>query len=1232
MPPFNSMQANLGLIPGVGAPSSTIQSPSNIASQLSQQASQQLQEAQSRLPVALGGGAAFSFGQQFQQQLHQIQQQQSMNIYHAAMMSGGMPGASMMPSPLTMTPASTGIFRPPAQAPSFAPVAPMPVMPLAPTPFEPQMPAPMFRTAWEQEVQQRELRADQIYSYTAQAPRAAGQAAGIGMGALAGGLLGARFGGVGRAIGALAGGGLAQFSGAAPALGQAAMLPMRPSMEAHQMGASLQRMSQDWVVGGSQLHPLGRGFGRGASMELAQGLQQMAGSGQFQRETGGMFNRHDLMMMTQQAGQRGLLDEQQSIQGVQQQMRQVAQVVRQFMQLTNDPDVTNVIRQMGQMRQMGLSVADMENAAQNMRTFSRAAGTTIGGMMQTYGMPGAATYQQAGLSAGAGMNYGMYAGAAARQAVAAQTFSPMQLSMLGGVQGVAQRNMQAQAAMMSMPLMGAAMGGFQGGQWGLNYGAAGALMGGNVGAQDVVRGAVQNINQAVQQGGIGALAMFPLQQRFIQSEAANAMSPYEQNVMRFQMAQRTGEQFGLKGAGAFAFGSRALFGTEVAEQMMLEASNPEYWRSQRAVIRRDQDELARMQRQEIKENAPGFFESLVGGPLSGLRRGIGTVAETVAAPFKALGRGVQYAREGIGNYWEDQAATAAGDIITRIDKRFTSDDINVQRAQAEWMKTISPTLLQSQVASARGSGVDYAQFYRDYARTLGGEDPNQRLSGGALTSIADVLAPIPGVDVATTESAFGYGAYSDLTAAQRQSVMENRSRFNAASRRMYKESANYDPRSESATATRKLVQDTFKTKVSGFSVMNQAGGLLAKRAGEMADAFQPGQNVTSNTARAAVIDVIAANSDLDKKEIANRFDKLSEEDKAAIVADTLGYAYIVANAAQKESFMQSEKDILGGEERRRVADLKQITESAAKRLEDLEESLDFTDWNDNPRPGLDKIREIVKVARKSELMLMVQNEAAQVGEIGAQINQSEKDIKAQIAKDFGLTIKADDSEEEKARKREAIEAKYIQMSSDVAEGKFQFGKGKMITEDVKARVRGAIGKAGYMRTVRDVAKMGETTKLATVSTSLAKGTEALEAVLKKDKGRLDLNQLLSLSDEDLKRMEASPEFKPLGKMIRTAQTEEDPEKRAELLQQITSSLVAKGGPVKEESVDTLTSARGEKAQQLKKAGAAIEGAEAQFAEVFKNFNKDSTYNFKEGARLLREALVVGDLVYRRKNE
>jgi hypothetical protein len=360
----------------------------------------------------------------------------------------------------------------------------------------------------------------------------------------------------------------------------------------------------------------------------------MVDSSSFQKQTGGMFSRGDMMSMLSTGGQSGLMDFAQNTDQIKEQLRKTAISVKKFMELTNDPDMNNLVRRMASMQRMGFSMGDMDMAAGNLRRFSRGAGTSIEGIMES-GNAGAMVYQGMGLSAASGMNFGMFSAMAARQSVAAGVFNPAELALRGGTSGIAQRNMQAQAAMMSMPLVGASMSSFQNGSWGVNYGQMANQMSGNGGAAGFVRGAANNLNRAALSGGVGAIALYGLQSQGMNDEISRSMSPEQQMAMRFNSALKLGESMGLKGAGAFAVGAQKMFGKEIAQDMLPLASSPEFWKSLRKNDNTARQELARQQFQDIKDRTPGMWDdakrtvrnAFGTGSGGGLARSIGQFAD-----------------------------------------------------------------------------------------------------------------------------------------------------------------------------------------------------------------------------------------------------------------------------------------------------------------------------------------------------------------------------------------------------------------------------------------------------------------------------------------------------------------------------------------------------------------------------------------------------------------------------
>jgi hypothetical protein len=726
---YNSMQANMGLVPQYpsSTPAMPTPSPAETSLRLMEQAQQRVMTSQQTLQ---GGPmlAAQAFGTQFQQRFQQAQAMQSFSPYQAQAMAGGYGGGqqqmgggpSYLPSPLMMTPAQSGVFRPQMPTPTM-PIPPMYTPPIIPTPFQPQMPRPMFQTQWDQKAAIADQQSNRMFSYGMQVPSALGQAAGIGAGAFAGAKLGGAFGPIGMAAGAIGGGILAGRTGIAETIGDFAQLPFRPMAETRQMGMAAQRMSQDWVVSGPQLHATGRGLTQQAGIGLAGGIRDLASDSGFKEQTGGMFNRQDLMKMTQMSGQAGLMDMAQSVPAIQQQLRQVAVTVKKFMELTNDPDITNVIREMGQMRSFGMNMGQINQAAENMKMFSRAAGTSIRGMRDIGGMPGAAVYQGMGLTAGQGFDYGNYSLAMARQTVAGGAVDPRQLALLGGVQGMAQRNMQAQASFLSTPMFAAANANYGAGGWGA--GESPSSMGGGRGAFGMVTGAVQNMNAAVRRGGIGALASFGMQQQELADEAASKMTPMEQTAQRFRMARETGQRFrGMNAMDQFNFGAQLMYGPEVANQMSIEARNPNMWRAQQQMFERRGAELSQDYRKRIEEESTGVVGRFA--KKTGLSR-VGKSLSNFADSFDYQGSGLQRwgadvgARigdsfstpEGVSRYRAPQGTgmTAAATRAIGLDKGLGREATGIGETTGFWGEWDRFSRYQEALARQKGTGVSTAQ-------------------------------------------------------------------------------------------------------------------------------------------------------------------------------------------------------------------------------------------------------------------------------------------------------------------------------------------------------------------------------------------------------------------------------------------------------------------------------------------------------------------------------------------
>jgi hypothetical protein len=1192
MADFNSMQANLGLIPGAG-PTMQVKSPAQAAAELSQQASMQLQQAQQTMSIGRPTASMFTFGQQYQQQFQAAQAQSSYGPY-AANMLGSFSQPSALPSPLMMTPAHTGVFRPPMPYGSGAggsPMSPMAVMPMMQTPFTPQLPTPSFRTPWEQEVQQRELRSDQLYSVASQMPRFGGMAAGYGLGAMAGAAVGGRFGGAaGRGAGAVLGGVASHLSGFAGGMGQMAMWPMRPGLEAHSMGLSAQRMSQDWVVGGPNLHELGRGLSRDASMSLGKSIQDLSENRGFKQETRGMFNRQDLSNILEQSGKSGLMDFDQGVGQIQDRLRQVSRTVSRFMELTNDPDVTSVIKRMGQMRTFGLSVPEIEQAASSMRTFSRAAGTTIGGLWQQ-GLPGAMTYQGLGLSGGAGMQYGMYSAAMARQSVASGTYSESQLAMLGGVQGVAQRNMQAQGAMMSMPMFGASVGTYGQGGWGMNGASLSSVAQG--GPQNMVLGAVGNMNAALQSGGMGALAMMPLQQRQIADQAARTMSPYEQTAMRFNMASETGKFLGLSGAGGFAAGARMLYGDEVAEQMLLEASNPQYWKSQKRMIQQERDTLARQQRQEIQDAAP---------MLGGLFREISTTAGMgIDKFFDPASR----AGSAMGRSWRDAITRPLQELADREAGVVTFDKIDPELAADLSTKEGRKAFASRQKLKAKyGKGVKASgdiqmsgqQALESFTRTGMGDEAGD-LAGFALGAIPWAF----GIGAGMIDAGLGMGgfdtqgmakeglgniylAYANKTGGHHKTAMQaiqaRDQRMNAlfegaAGRRTYGK--------EAGGVYAGLEKSLGLAEGEGRWAIAAGGRSIARKAGFAGQGIGGGF-LSEESIQQSMAAGIAMRTGKSQDQVLTALQAMPEDQYNALAQTGLGHAGKVGTDAEKAVIQATQERARGNVMRGSLAQTREEMESLRKRMDTRTESWGLTQ---------DASKELnVLIGKYSTTQ-----SAAIMVNIAGKGKGSTKKWEAVLI------------EEIKRNNPGISNGDAADLASKTIEDVGMGGASESLQ-----RQMGDLANAGD-RGVREFRSQISEVTAVQESEYTSSAISAIGREVKSTMGTTE--QLLGMSAGDLTTL-GKGKNKGIASLISKYQKSTGAQAES-LKEQIMSQLVTMGEEVG--SSQSTTIATGSQAEKLNASEASLSETAEKMAKAFENFNEETTSKFAAAVGIFHEEMV-----------
>ena len=709
----NSMQAQLGLTSNTGSsspfgfptppPAPYVRHPGEMSQDVvmrtQTQAAQTVQSAMMNRPGVLstGAGGVSSFAQQYSANMAAMNGQM-FNPFVAQTMASmnGAQGFSpgMMPSATQMTSPSMGIYRPSFQAP-VASFPPTPPMPLIPTPFTPTLPHPSFSTPMDFGYDQARYRGMQQTGAFVAAPGVAMRGlTDVGMSFVGGGigaLAGARIGGVrGAAIGSTVGS-LAGLLGGEAGFGQAAERiadRFNPFRTIYNQAQQLQTSSQSYVVGGADLEVNGRGLNGNASRHLATQLRAFSRS---MPSSGDSFTNTDMIKMTHLAGENGMLNMSQNTDQIVSQMKTVAKSMKIFMQLAGEPDMRAAMKSMGQMRSMGLSIPETIDTASQARMYARMAGTSFKGIMQS-GLAGAEIFQQHGLTAGLGLNVGMGAMGIAQQAVAGGAYSPQLLALQGGVQGIAQREMMSQAATLKMPMMAMAAAGFHGGGFGLNSGTVNGMASGQYNLHQLTTMGANNMINAVNKGGVGALGMYKLQEPLLQDEMGRKMGPLGMQNMGFQNVFQTMKMLGLSGQGGFATVASNLYGADQARNMIAQASSPGFFTGLQRQADVQRNDARGMEMRRVHEARGGFLDR-------------NNLSPSKSLWGQRLGRKVDTALEDVGamfDYTDENAAEANGQELVRTPQSLllTGDE----RRQLASMKGSDLRQVRNMVGSQTMSG------------------------------------------------------------------------------------------------------------------------------------------------------------------------------------------------------------------------------------------------------------------------------------------------------------------------------------------------------------------------------------------------------------------------------------------------------------------------------------------------------------------------------------------------
>ena len=520
-------------------------------------------------------------------------------------------------------PSAPGMFNPMAPPP-----APMYGGQYSQTAFTPPPPSAQFNTPYMAGLERNQMASDSGY---ARAFSAGGMGARIATdftGGMAGAMLGGRMGGTaGAVLGGFAGFLGSEMSGMGQ-FGQNGFMNQiaSPFINQRAMAGGIEEMSRGFVNSGGAMHRSGMGFSHNAAEIAASGIRNMAGSSQFQKETGDRFNAQDLMKIAQESSRNDMMTGVQSPTQMTSRVREIAKSLSSFMELAQEPDIQRAIQTMGQLRSSGLNLAETQHAVSQGRSFARMAGTSFSDLASQAGAYGSQTFQSMGLSQGLGMQTGMMNYAQARAGQNAGTFNPQMMNLVGGAQGLANMNNMFSAGMLQMPMLAPSIMSSAGG---INAGSLQNLLSGGAnafGQTSNAVGALQGITGRQGVAGLGAaIAMQPLIQDTI-GRSLQAQGPFAQRNFEDRNILSTMRSMGQSGSQGFMTMAQTmgLSGT-AARARAEEMASPGYFDTQRQQIEitRADERTSEIERRE--EMQPGVMATLgrsVGVDVGHIGRGI----------------------------------------------------------------------------------------------------------------------------------------------------------------------------------------------------------------------------------------------------------------------------------------------------------------------------------------------------------------------------------------------------------------------------------------------------------------------------------------------------------------------------------------------------------------------------------------------------------------------------------
>lgn len=498
-------------------------------------------------------------------------------------------------------------------------------------------------------------------------------------------------------------------------VGKMAELPFNQFIDQRKRAIQLQNMSMNNVRTGSDLSASGMGLGMNASMNLERNLMNISDNRNFKRDTGNMFNRQDMMKITQISSQVGLLDNAQSVDQMSREMGKIGRALATFMRVVEEPDVQQALQMMGKMRTMGMNVPEMNVAATNARAFARMAGTTVQGVMQA-GVQGAGTFQQFGLSAATGFNAGMAATGTA--GVMATRLDPRQLSMLGGREGLSQNIVTGAAKMANIDalLPGLATMG-KGGELGIDQNAVMNLLSGKQDIGGLIRESSRKLSGM---GPKGFMEAYSTQQKRLKDKFMSSLGGQAGTLLPLVIAKNIMDTGATDNIGAAL--RIAGFSEDEARTFELQAKDPEFFsnlrkgfepdqqinRSNRVRERGIQQVMARSE--GVRRVGRGILDTAttVGSYIGAGMAAAGGANVGAVTPLKSqdIAMAFNYAGNAVGNFMQDtfgtdvdiaeqRAAGGGGPILqaVRQSKFGSAEQTKQTQALMRTKGALSPTVL-----------------------------------------------------------------------------------------------------------------------------------------------------------------------------------------------------------------------------------------------------------------------------------------------------------------------------------------------------------------------------------------------------------------------------------------------------------------------------------------------------------------------------------------------------------